>query len=856
MAMERIGLGGVLTFDSSQAVQATDQASSALGRFTRTSEQVPPAMGRLGLSVTQAFNKIAAGTKKIGAGIKQMGMGLAQAAAGLAPLTIAMGVGVNSAAQFEKQIDAVSAITRASSADMERLTAKAKQMGIESVFSATQSAEAMEFMGRAGASTDEIIGGLSGVMAAAAAESIDLATAADLVAQATKIMGREWNQASNTADILALTSAKTNTNMIALGEALTYGGQSAAAMGYTLEETASALGLMANAGLRGSIGGTSLMNMFNKLNKPSTKGAAIIKKWGINLTDATGRMKPMAAIIKDFKKHVDRISSSSERAAVTAELFGIRGQRAFQALSKAGPEAMAKLHLALRGASDGIGAAQEAANKRLDNFLGAFTLFKSSVESLSIGIFGPLLSTFQGTIQKITGGLNSILFALEDVRKTWNDLGADITSVQALEQKHGRVFVQIAVGIQSAIETIKSAWNSVTSAISALAKRFGATFGPNTIATITKWVVLIGLAAGAVAPLLLAFVTLGFAISGITTAVGGLITVFSGALSILSGIAGAVAGVLSGPVLLAVLAVTGAVYLFWDQLKLIWQGIRANLAPAFQYIGSIASQVWGEIKTTLAFAWSEISVILGELFGAWKDGSMTTAIDWIEVGKTIVAVITTVVTTTIQLVGYIVKGAILAGTTIFKALSAPFIAFKALTNNVFNAILLFMEGDFIGGMKAIGVILLDILLAPIRAWTRGILNLVNVIPGADKLIPPGIVDFAEKGFGTFQPEAKPQVRAERDDAKSMMAEQTQSLTDLKAAEKQRTQQPTPTEVKVDLTDKRTVDINNSLCIDGEHMSIARERHKQEIQERAGFKATPWQRRVAVEQGAAPTGRGA
>lgn len=856
MAMERIGIGGIFTFDNSQAVRATKQARDALGRFTKTSNQVPPAMFRLGTSVTQAFDKIAKGTKKIGTGIKQMGTGLAQAAIGLAPLSLAMGKGISDAAQFEKQMDAVSAITRAMPEDMARLTAKAKQMGIESVFSATQAGQAMEFMGRAGATTSEIVGGLQGVMAAAAAESLDLATASDLVAQATKIMGREWSQASNTADILALTSAKTNTNMVMLGEALSYGGQSAAAMGYSLEETSMALGLMANAGLRGSKGGTALLNMFNKLNKPTTKGAELIEKWGIKLTDASGKMQPMAKVVWDFKKRIDGIKDASKRAAATTELFGIRGSRAFQALSKAGPKAMTTLLMSLERASDGIGAAQEAANKRLDNFLGAFTLFRSSVESLSIGIFGPLLGTFQSAIESITGNLNKVLFALEDVRKVWNDLGADVTDVQNLEKKHGRVFVQIAIGIQSAIQTIKDAWDTVTSAVSALVKRFGATFGGDTIAKITKWVVLFGLAAGAIAPLLLALVTVGFAISGIATAVGGLISVVSGVLGVLSGIAGGVAGVLSGPVLLAVLAVAGAVYLFWDQLKLIWQGIRANLTPAFQYLGEVWGQVWGEIKEVLLYAWSEISAVLSELFGEWKDGSATAGADWVEVGKTILAVTVSVVTAVIQIIGFLVKGIVLAGTTIFKAITFPFIMFKRVLNKVLDAVLQMMEKDFIGGMKSIGIILLDILLAPLRVWTQGILKLINLIPGAQKLIPPDVVNFAQKGFGTFEAPEKPQVRAEQSDAKDMMAEQTKGIMELKAAEKQKIQKPGKTELKLDLTDKRTVDIKNHLCIDGEQMSIARERHKQEIQERSGFKATPWQRRVAIEQGAAPVGRGA
>lgn len=856
MALERIGLGGVLTFDNRQAVQATGGARDALGRFVKGAEKVPPVMKIMGVSVAQAFNRIAAGTKKIGTGIKQMGTGLAQTALGFAPLTAVMGAGISSAAKFEKQMDAVSAITRAIPEDMERLTDKAKQMGIESVFSATQSAEAMEFMGRAGASTDEIISGLQGVTAAAAAESLDLATASDLVAQATKIMGREWDQASNTADILALTSAKTNTNMRALGEALKFGGQSAAAMGFTLEETSAAMGLMANAGLRGSIGGTALMNMFNKLNKPTGKATDLMKQWGIKLTDATGKMLPMARIVRDFKKPIDNIRDASKRAAITTELFGIRGQRAFQALSKAGPEAMATLLGSLMDASKGIGAAQEAANKRLDNFLGAFTLFKSSVESLSIGIFGPLLGTFQGTIKAITENLNSVLFALEDVRKVWNDLSGDITNLEALEEKHGRTAVQIAIGIQSAIETIKFAWDKVSAAVSAVAQRFSDTFGGDTIATITKWAILIGLAAGAAAPLILALVTVGFAISGIATALGGLIAVASGVLSILSGAAALVAGVLSGPVILAVLAVIGTFLLFRDKLALIWQGIQSALLPAFEMISEVWSEVFGEVLMTLQFAWSEIKAVFNELFSVFASDTQQAGIDWVVLGKTLVGIITTTIITIIKVFAFMVKVLALAATTLVKIFSVPFKILFQIASKMITGVLQIFQGDLLDGLATMAITMLDILLSPLRLWLRGILALVNLIPGASKLVPEGLISFAEKGFGTFEAPEKPQVRAEQDEAKGLLEDQTEGILEMKTAEKKRAGEPPKTELKLDLTDKRTVEIDNKLCIDGEETIIATARKKQEIQERAGFKATPWQRRVAVEQGAAPRGRGA
>lgn len=408
MAFERIGLGGILRFNEKPALAGMARARAG-------------------------FARLHGGVQKLGAGLSMMGDGMRNAGMALLPVTAGLGFGAVKAAKFEKQMSAVGAITRSSADDLAALTNEAKKQGVESVFSAQQSAEAMEFMGRAGFDTQQIIKGLGGVMAAAAADGISLATSSDIVARVVKGMGLEIDQAAHVADVLALTSAKTNTNITALGEAFTYGAPQAKALGVSVEETTAAFGLMADAGLRGSIGGTSFMNMLVKLSKPTSKGAALIKKFGIKLTDAHGRLKPLPDIIGMFKTELDKVNDVTKRGAMMAEIFGLRGAKAYSALSLAGRQRMAELTEDLEASSFGLGAAQEMANKRLDNFLGALTLFGSSLEAVAIEFFGPFLNSFKEVTQDMTAALNSVLFAVQGLKQIREQ--ASLSAVKAAKRE-------------------------------------------------------------------------------------------------------------------------------------------------------------------------------------------------------------------------------------------------------------------------------------------------------------------------------------------------------------------------------------------------------------------------------------
>lgn len=428
MALERYGLGAIISADEKPFVTATDRARDSLGRFVATANQAPSAMSKMASSVNMAVATMMRGASQISSGVTQMSGGLRAAAVGMLPMTAAVGAGIAKAASFERQMSAVGAITRANETEMSRLNAEAMRMGIVSVYSATQAGEAMEYLGRAGATTDQIIASLQGTMNAAAADSIDLATAADIVAQTVKAMNLSWGQAGHVADVLALTSASANTNITSLGESFKYGAAMAKSLDISLEQTAAIFGKLGDSGLKGSLAGTSFVNMMNKIVDPSEKTTAMMKKWNITLTDTAGKLKPVSTIVDEFSKRINAIPNAATRAALGVEFFGLRGVKAYNALAVQGKAALDDLESKLIASSFGVGAATEMADRRLDNFLGRFTLFISVVEGLSINLFGPMLKSFTTTFESINAGLQKIVTSmntLKDIREEESKQNSD-----------------------------------------------------------------------------------------------------------------------------------------------------------------------------------------------------------------------------------------------------------------------------------------------------------------------------------------------------------------------------------------------------------------------------------------------
>ena len=191
---------------------------------------------------------------------------------------------VTVAAGFESAMSEVQAISGATGKDFEDLTAKAQEMGAKTKFSASESAEAMQYMAMAGWKTEDMLAGIEGIMNLAAASGEDLATTSDIVTDALTAFGLTAADAGQFADVLAAASSNANTNVYMLGESFKYVAPVAGALGYSAEDTAIALGLMANAGIKGSQGGTALRSSLSKLVKPTEEAAKVMDRYELSLT--------------------------------------------------------------------------------------------------------------------------------------------------------------------------------------------------------------------------------------------------------------------------------------------------------------------------------------------------------------------------------------------------------------------------------------------------------------------------------------------------------------------------------------------------------------------------------------------
>ncbi|SCG89058.1 Phage-related protein [uncultured Clostridium sp.] len=222
---------------------------------------------------------------------------------GASLLGVSLGVAdtVNTFKDFESMMSQVKAISGATGQDFEDLTAKAKEMGATTKFTATQSAEAFNYMAMAGWQPTQMIDGISGVMNLAAASGEDLGTTSDIVTDAITAFGLQAGDAGHFADVLAQASANANTNVGMLGESFKYVAPVAGAMNYTVEDTSLALGLMANASVKGSMAGTSLKTAIANMAAPTSSMAAAMEKYGISITDSEGNMKSLKGVMDNIR---------------------------------------------------------------------------------------------------------------------------------------------------------------------------------------------------------------------------------------------------------------------------------------------------------------------------------------------------------------------------------------------------------------------------------------------------------------------------------------------------------------------------------------------------------------------------
>ena len=314
---------------------------------------------------------------------------------------------------FEHAMSQVAAVSGASGDDLDRLTEKAKEMGESTIFSATQSAEAFNYMAMAGWKTEDMLSGIEGIMNLAAASGTDLATTSDIVTDALTGMGYGAEDAGRLADVMAAASSNANTNVEMMGQTFQYVAPLIGSLGMNMEDAAVAIGLMANSGIKGTKSGTALRSMLSRLAAPPDKCAKSMFALGISITDSEGRMKSLDEIMRDLRSGFSGLTEE-EQAFHAKNIAGQEAMSGLLAIVNATESDFNKLTDAVNNSS---GASKKMADIMNDNVQGSLTLLKSNIE-------GKMIKVYDSAKDSIKKALNGISDALNKI--DWDKVGSKI----------------------------------------------------------------------------------------------------------------------------------------------------------------------------------------------------------------------------------------------------------------------------------------------------------------------------------------------------------------------------------------------------------------------------------------------
>lgn len=376
---------------------------------------------------------------------------------------------IKTAANFESGMSTVAAISGATGTQLDQLTDKALEMGAKTKFSASEAASAMEYMAMAGWKTEDMLNGIEGIMSLAAASGEDLATTSDIVTDALTAFGLSAQDAGRFSDVLAAASSNANTNVSMLGESFKYVAPVAGSLGYTAEDTAIALSLMANAGIKGSQGGTALRGSLTRLIKPSKEAAGVMRKYGISLTNTDGSMKSLGNVMGMLREKLG-VLSEAQQAQVAATLFGQEAMSGMLAIINASEADYNKLTDAIYGSE---GAATSMAETMQDNLSGQLTILGSTIEGIAISFGNILLPMIKKVVEGLQG-FASWINGLSDSQKEF------IANALLMAAAIGPVLL-ILGKLVTGFLTLKKYFSGIITAFSAgegIIAALGGSFGP------------------------------------------------------------------------------------------------------------------------------------------------------------------------------------------------------------------------------------------------------------------------------------------------------------------------------------------------------------------------------------------
>lgn len=359
--------------------------------------------------------------------------------------------------EFEAQMSRVQGISGATAAELELLTQTAKDLGAASVFSASEAAQGMEYLASAGFEVGEIIDAMPGMLNLAAASGEDLATSAEIAASMLNGFSLEADQAAHVADVLAEVAARTNASVYDTGEAMKYVAPVANTFGISMEETAAAIGIMSDAGIKGSLAGTALRGAFSRMAKPTDVMIEKMDELGISFYDSGGEMKSITEIVSMLQNSFVGLTDEQKQNALVT-LFGQEALSGWMVLLEAGPDALAEMTAGLENCD---GAAENMADTMLDNLKGAIEGFNGSLETAKLNLYDSFEPAMQTAVESATELVDSFNLLDESSKQV-------VYKVAALAAAAGPAMVALG-GIVSAVGKLVPALAALASPVGIVA---------------------------------------------------------------------------------------------------------------------------------------------------------------------------------------------------------------------------------------------------------------------------------------------------------------------------------------------------------------------------------------------------
>lgn len=471
----------VLKEAAKQANEQLERGEITQEQFRATQREVETTESRLKYLQTQAdkteqalsgWTTAQENLQSLGDKTEKVGQKLSLVSAGIGA---AAGAAVKVTSDFDSSMSQVAAISGASADEMENLRAKAREMGAQTKFSASEAGDAMSYMAMAGWKADDMIDGIGGTMNLAAASGEDLATTSDILTDGLTAFGMSADEAGRMADVMAAASSNANTNVSMLGESFKYVAPVAGSMGYNVEDVSLALGLMANSGVKASAAGTALRTLLTNLAKPTDAMAVAMDDLGISLTDGEGNMKSLQEIMGDMRGSFANLTED-QKASYAATIAGKEGMSGLLAIVNASEDDYNKLAGAIENSN---GAAEKMATIMQDNLEGQWTILKSELEELGISVGEILMPSIRGTveqIQKFVDWLNSLSPA---GKKAAVGIGAAVAAIGPLliavgkMEKGASALIKTGQKVKDKLNSLKSPLQSLTGSTGSAATKTG-----------------------------------------------------------------------------------------------------------------------------------------------------------------------------------------------------------------------------------------------------------------------------------------------------------------------------------------------------------------------------------------------